>query len=354
MKAKMLRTIVGLLLMLFGASAFAGEPTVRFRHMFVLGDSLSDQGNLFSATSALADTFNLPPIPASDHYYRGRFSNGENYAGLLARKLGFTLTPSQLGGSNYAFGGARADYNRVEFRPGLPPQLPNGPYPIGVYPWSLDGEREAFLASVRRADDPNGLYVVWSGSNDLSDALTALLFLRQDPAPAIAKAVLAIRNAITAFQTAGARTVLVLNIPDLGVVPSVTQAGPAVAALATRLSQQFNAALDATLASITGVNIVVFDTYALLDDIVAHPGDYGLENVTQPCFSGYVEPDPTATVCADPDKYAFWDVEHPTTRFHAIIADELYTSLLDCESVQGARSRSASHRFVSRCAVNVP
>ena len=70
MEAKMLRTIVGLLLMLFGASALAGGPADKFRHMFVLGDSLSDQGNLFSATSALADTFNLPPVPASDHYYR--------------------------------------------------------------------------------------------------------------------------------------------------------------------------------------------------------------------------------------------------------------------------------------------
>jgi phospholipase/lecithinase/hemolysin len=322
--------------------------------MFVLGDSLSDQGNLLSATTTLADSFNLPPTPATDHYYQGRFSNGENHAGLLAQMLGFTLTASQLGGGNYAFGGARADYNRVEFRPGLPPPLPQGAYPIGAYPWSLDREREAFLASVRRVADPNGLYVVFSGSNDLSDALTALLFLRQDPGPAIAKAVQSIANAVLAFETAGARTVLVLGVPNLGVVPSVTQFGPVVSALATRLSQQFNAALAATLAPITGVNVVIFDTYALVTDVVAHPADYGLENVTQPCFSGYVEPDPTATVCADPDKYAFWDVEHPTTRFHAILADELYAAVLACESVQGERSRSASNRFVSRCAVNVP
>ena len=156
MKAKILRTTVGLLLMFFGASVLADEPTLKFRHMFVLGDSLSDQGNLFSATTALADTFKLPPIPASDHYYRGRFSNGENYAGLLATKLGFTLTPSQLGGGNYAFGGARADYHRVEFRPGLPPQLPNGPYPIGAYPWSLDREREAFLGASSASPIPTG------------------------------------------------------------------------------------------------------------------------------------------------------------------------------------------------------
>jgi len=143
-------------------------------------------------------------------------------------------------------------------------------------------------------------------------------------------------------------------VPNLGVVPIVTQNGPGFAALATILSQQYNAALHTMLATISGVNIVEFDTYAFLTDVVAHPVNYGLENVTQPCFSGYVAPDPTGTVCADPDKYAFWDVEHPTTRLHELIADALYTSVLDCESVQGPRSRSASNRSVSRCSLNVP
>jgi len=354
MNATSLRAVFALVLALGSACAAAGEARPTFRHMIVLGDSLSDQGNLLSATTALADAFNLPPIPATDHYYQGRFSNGENYADLLARKLGFTLTASQLGGGNYAFGGARTDYNRVELRPGVPPPLPNGAYPIGAYPWSLDGEREAFLASVRREADPNGLYVVFSGSNDVSDALIAFLYLRQDPAPAIAKAVQGIIASVAAFQTAGARTVLVLGVPDLGVVPSVAQSGRAVSSLATRLSQQFNAALTTGLAQVTGVNLVVFDTFAFIDDVVAHPSDYGLENVTQPCFSGYVAPDPSATVCANPDKYAFWDVEHPTTRFHEILADELYASVLACESVRGDRSHSTTQRSVSRCALNVP
>ena len=119
---------VRLFVLLFSLSVqptFADNTTVKFKHMVVLGDSLSDQGNLFFATSDLGQAFLLPPIPAADHYYMGRFSNGENYAGLLAQKLGITLTPSESGGSNYAFGGARTDYNRVEFRPTVPPPLPN-------------------------------------------------------------------------------------------------------------------------------------------------------------------------------------------------------------------------------------
>jgi outer membrane lipase/esterase len=321
--------------------------------MFVLGDSLSDQGNLFFATSDLGQPLNLPALPAADHYYMGRFSNGENYAGLLAQKLGLALSASELGGGNYAFGGARTDYNTVESRPGVPPPLPNGVYPVGAYPWSLDLQREAFLGDATRHADPKGLYVVFSGSNDLSDALIAAVFLHQDPKPTIAKAVQGIRDVIDAFEKAGARNVLVLNIPNLGVVPSVTRFGPAVSGLATALSQQFNAALAAMLATVTGTNIIAFDTYSFLNDVVAHPGSYGFTNVTQPCYSGYVEPNPNGTVCAEPDEYAFWDIEHPTTRFHAILADELYTSVLDCEAKQGGNSDTASARFTSRCAVDV-
>jgi len=346
---------VRLFVLLFSLSVqptFADSTTVKFKHMVVLGDSLSDQGNLFFATSDLGQAFLLPPIPAADHYYMGRFSNGENYAGLLAQKLGITLAPSESGGSNYAFGGARTDYNRVEFRPNVPPPLPNGVYPIAAYPWSLDLQREAFLDDATRHADPKGLYVVFTGSNDLSDALTALLFLHQDPTPTIAKAVQGIKNAITAFETAGAQTVLVLSIPNLGVVPSVTRFGPTVSGIATALSQQFNAALAAMLTTVTGTNIILFDTYSFLNDVVAHPGDYGLSNVTQPCYSGYVDPNPNGTVCAEPDKYAFWDIEHPTTRFHSILADELYASVLHCEGEKKDDTNSASGRSMSRCAVN--
>jgi outer membrane lipase/esterase len=351
--------LFALLFSFFVPPTFADHTTVKFKHMFVLGDSLSDQGNLFFATSNLGPAFNLLPIPAADHYYRGRFSNGENYAGLLAQKLGFTLTPSELGGSNYAFGGSRTDYNRVEYRPGVPPPPPSsgssssdGVYPIGAYPWSLDLQREAFLGDVKRHADPKGLYVVFAGSNDLADALTAFVFLHQDPTPTIAKAVQGIKNVITAFETAGARTVLVPNMPNLGVVPSVTRFGPVVAGLATALSQQFNAALGAMLTAITDTNIIVFDTYSFLNSIVAHPGNYGLTNVTEPCYSGFVDPNPNGTVCAEPDKYAFWDIEHPTTRFHAILADELHASVLHCEAEQKDDTNSASGHFTS-CAVNV-
>ena len=156
-----------LFLVYFVPTAFAAPVTdlsvkhMHIRHMYVLGDSLSDQGNLFAATSVIGPPLGLPAIPADDHYFKGRFSNGEIYAGVLARKLGVTLAPSLAGGNNFAFGGARTNYNRVECRGALTPC-----YPVGAYPWSLNLQREAFINRVAaKGADPSALYVVFSGSN---------------------------------------------------------------------------------------------------------------------------------------------------------------------------------------------
>ena len=112
------------------------------------------------------------------------------------------------------------------------------------------------------------------------------------------------------------------------------------------------------LDGITGINIVRFDTFAFLTDIVANPAKYGFVNVTQPCYSGFVAPDPTATVCANPDAYLFWDIEHPTTRMHTLLADQLFGSVLHCEELGRAAARgqstgaAAESAGPTKCALN--
>src|SRR6185312_8686624 len=123
----------------FCLSAAAGPYT----GLYVLGDSLSDQGNLYIATSDLGPKQSppRPAVPDPARYFNGRFSDGEVYAGYLAQMLDVSIGPSLLGGTNFAFGGARTDYNRVEARP-----IGQEVYPHGAYPWSLNGERKAFAA----------------------------------------------------------------------------------------------------------------------------------------------------------------------------------------------------------------
>jgi phospholipase/lecithinase/hemolysin len=68
--------------------------------------------------------------------------------------------------------------------------------------------------------DPNALYVVFSGSNDLGD------ILRRNPAASIPIAVGGIVAVIESFIAAGAETILWLNVPDLGLAPRSRRSGP--------------------------------------------------------------------------------------------------------------------------------
>ncbi|HET9830108.1 MAG TPA: SGNH/GDSL hydrolase family protein, partial [Vicinamibacterales bacterium] len=170
-----------------------------------------------------------------------------------------------------------------------------------------------------------------------------------DPASTIATTVNGIRNAILAFRSVGARHILVPNIPNLGVAPSVTRLGPAVAALATNLSIAYNTALAAMLDQIDQGDIIRFNTFDLINAVIAQPLTFGFTNVTQPCYNGFVTPNPSPTVCATPDTYAFWDVEHPTTALHAVIANAMFESM-HCE-VKG-HGNKAKESFVAHCAIN--
>ena len=296
-------------------SAIAGS----FTGLYVLGDSLSDQGNLYSATSILGPGLGQPAQPAADHYFNGRFSNGPVYTEQLAYDLGLSVTASELGGNNFAFGGARTDYNTVEA-----PPFGDQVYPRATFPWSLNAERAAFTTRFGAGADPNALYVVFSGSNDITDIVRR----RLDPAVTIANTVSGVINTIDAFKAAGAKTVLVPNLPDLGVVPRVTALGPRVAVLATDLVSQYNDALSVALRQETGIHVVQFDTFDFIRDVALNPTKYGFGNSTQACYSGFVLPDPTGTVCSNPNEYVFWDSEHPTTRFHALLGDAMFDAVV--------------------------
>ncbi len=293
--------------------------------LVVLGDSLSDQGNLLFATTQLAPTISpTPPVqPDPLRYFEGRFSNGPVYTEALAKDLGVSVTPSQLGGTNVGFGGARLDYNTVE----KPSVGGTQVYPEDAFPWTLQDQITAFNDYAKaHGADPNALYVVFSGSNDVTDIAT-----RGKPRNAtIANAVAGLIAAVDAFKAAGAKTVLVPDLPDIGTTPQARAfeiAHPGISAFATSLAQQFNTELATALDAETGIDIIRFDTFGFLDDVINNPAKYGFTNSTAACYSGFVVPNPTATVCSNPDQYVFWDQEHPTTAFHTLLGDAMFAAV---------------------------
>ena len=111
--------------------------------------------------------------------------------------------------------------------------------------------------------------------------------------PALAILNAAVNAVATNIQTlyfAGARRLVVVNGPDVGLVPAVRLTGnPAIITGATLLSAAYNAGLAAAVtalsAGLPGIHIGLVDLFGFLDDVVADPGQYGLTNVTDMCIT---------------------------------------------------------------------
>jgi len=106
------------------------------------------------------------------------------------------------------------------------------------------------------------------------------------------------------------------SLADIGSTPFGLASGNSAAL--TQLSLLFNQFLAMTVdqlePALPGLDIVEFDTFALLDAVIANPVAYGFTNVTDPCFNG-------VSVCANPGQYLFWDIIHPTAAAHQILGN---------------------------------
>lgn len=259
------------------AAARAGYTTV-----YAFGDSLSDNGNLFAATGGAA--------PQPGDYYQGRFSNGPAAVEYLAQGLGATLI-------DFAWGGAKTGFTNGALA-GTPLEMTGIRSQVASFQAGLGGG----------AADGSALYFVWGAANDFQyDGYT----------PDVAAT--AIGNLVASVQTLyglGARHIMVPGLADLGATPAGIASGFAPAL--TGLSAFFNAQLLATLsgleASLAGSDLIFVDIFAAQHELIAHPGDHGLTNVTGACFTGYVGI--PGTQCSTPDEYLYWDRIHPSAVAH--------------------------------------
>jgi phospholipase/lecithinase/hemolysin len=296
-----------------------------YTDLFVLGDSLSDVGNLFIETGN--------QLPQDPPYFQGRFSNGPSYAEHLWQQLSLpgVLAPSFGGGTNYAVGGARSRYHTFDraINPAFDPLTNTTLFPD----FTLLGQRDALLTDTGAVLDSGALYTVWIGSNDVSDAFEALA-VGADPDyvnTLLLQSSNDLLSVINDVVGAGAQELLIPNVPNLGLVPEVQAllpVFPGAEALATQLSQAFNDLVDASLAGITA-NITRLDTFQFLTDLVNDPTLFDFPpdtNVTEACFSGFVGE--AGTVCPNPEEYIFWDKIHPSAVTHQVLGRAAAASVI--------------------------
>lgn len=289
-----------------------------YNQIYGFGDSLSDTGNDLIITGGAVPIASIYTDGAGT---TGRFTNGHTYLDVLANSLGLSLTPSVIpGGNNYAFGGARTNY----VNPGLPATAMSFNQQISSY---------TALGSA----DPNALYVLWIGANDMSDAIQAAAGGNAGAVGgAIGVAMNGIGTALTKLAALGAKHFLVPNLPDLSLVPAFAGIGsPQLSALAHGVTLAFNQNLANTLGLFGGaLDIRNLNVFAALNDIVADPTGFGFTNVQDACYTGEVDgnkrvpTDPAPTVCANPNQYAFFDYEHPTAAIHAELGARAFSAVI--------------------------
>lgn len=299
-----------LLLASCGGDGSSSAPTPSlFSTMVVVGASLTDTGNACAASPAAC-----PPSPP---YAQGRASNGSLFIETIAARYGASVRPAASGGTNFAVGGARTGAI-----PGLTTQSTTP---------SMVAQLDNFIRSPQAAAalNPQTLFVIDASTfgNNFNAAAGAGLLPAQGAA-VVTAAVTDIVTIMTRLYNAGARNMLVVNVPNLGNTPLVRAQGAQAQAGATQLTVGFNQGLAGAIQSnllptAPGLRVFTLDLFGISNTVTANPAAAGLTNVTDACFTTA----PAPAVCATPDTYLYWDSFHPTRAAGAFIAAQAATVL---------------------------
>jgi phospholipase/lecithinase/hemolysin len=331
------RLVALLVVCLLPSVATAQIP--QFDCFYVFGDSLADNGNIGIQTAAMGMN---PPVPpsATPHrtYFNRRFSNG--YIGFeylwehlsnqapdsaLALKPFLAAPLMQKGCAvDFAFGGTGTAY--VDQTPG------------GFYSPGLKGQVELFRLALRgKKPSSRSLYAIASGANDYRiDPFNVPM----DPADVTRN----IEDAIISLYRLGARNVIVLDLPDLGLLPS-NAINEETSRAATAISVAHNDALYPVVARLQRkypqLHLILVKLNPLFSDLFQRFG----QNAPVPMIAAF-SPNPNnvaclfidPTTCTDmPDDtfqstlpFLFWDVVHPTTEAYRYLGEYMY-DILDRE-----------------------
>jgi len=289
-----------------------------FTQVIVFGDSLSDDGNVAHRARDLVG-FSYPS--SNFNYSDYRFTDDTNtspaanlYVGTWHEQLektflGLAVAKNSLdGGTDYAFGGATTKDGTQDRT------IINNPFPFGGGDFSITIDNMGkqindYLAS--HAADPNALYILWGGGNDLFDDFSAQNVT--DTATRVGMLMIRLANA-------GARNFLIPNVPPLGAVPNsfgdpnrVAGLDQASASYRTQLSSAVGSVVKGFAGNGITIHLYNLDVWLGLIRVLGQPAKYNFVNTIDSAqdASG-----------VNPDQYLFWDDIHPTTGGHHELANE--------------------------------
>jgi phospholipase/lecithinase/hemolysin len=355
-RSHMKKIFLWIALLFFTTSLFA-TPV---KKMVYLGDSLSDNGNLYRW---------LHFIPKSPPYYNGRFSNGLVWSEVTEK---YFFNKYNIQSANYATGGTNVFYEN-----------PFG----GHLPYSLSSEMFDYVVRSKGHADSETLFLIWAGANDYTaghkdidvattNVVNGLMKIVSNPHPKW--------DEHYGLLEYGAKYFIVIGMPDLSKAPFAKISG--IEQNLHDLSVMHNEKLIQTIEKFQtehpDIKIVYFDARSILDSMMSHIDEYNkkfnkhIKILDEACWKGgytlqgkndvnhiaaelqknlpadsnidtqklaqHILSSPDLAVayqngklaergvmpCENPDDYMFWDLVHPSATTHEILASLIIDKIL--------------------------
>lgn len=360
MRWKTLSVFFVVVVSIFSSAICTADDGPHFKKVIFFGDSLTDNGNFYNRTAHI--------IPLYPPAYKGRFSNGYNWADLVSYGL---FSQYEIATDNFAFGGATAATRD----------------PLHTYvPVTLASEISEYNAKYALSDKSDTLYIIWIGVND---------YVTGDPNIDVATTTVinAITTAVQSLMINSGAQFYIIGLPDLSLTPRARQyhLTENYAQLVTMHNNKLHDAIVNLRALYPDHKIMEFNfrDNPILKNIIESPAyrekvnhEYGVHitNVTDACWTGGLTAHPTTneitqnlnamalkeklpsssnlqnlsaeitsspellevynvqqlslqtdTSCKNPNDYLFWDHIHLTAPTYKILGNIMLNDLLKQE-----------------------
>lgn len=275
----------------YTATRLKKQVGINYSNLVFFGDSLSDVGNLYQASSG-----QYPKPPSV--YFNGRVCNDYIWPEILTTALGF----EQVFAENWAWNSATSDSDYAQATVG-DIKIPGIKQQVQDYLSQYGG----------KANSTTLFFFEFSGED-------YQIVSKPDPSTTVAN----LFGSIDSLYQAGARKFVIFTG---GYVPPKYANQPDYQAVVDLHNQEVRTQYNRFRARHTDLDSRIYDNGLRFQEIQSSSSAFGMKNKNEPCVNLQTE-----TVCETPSDYMFYDEVNWGSTLHQIVSDDVLLLLSSAES----------------------